>query len=361
MTTLGEHLNKIYFDPSHPASFGGPRKLYTAVKNDKYNPTFSFIQQWVQNQEAYSIHKPARHKFPRNRVVVTGRDDTWDVDLMDMVDINADNDGIKYLLVVIDIYSKYLWVRPLKNKTAKEIKMAMEDILNINKKTKKIRSDKGKEFDNSLLKTFLKDKGIYYYVTQNEGKANYAERVIKTLKNKIIRYLTHNNTRRYIPVLQDFVTSYNNTVHRTLGMKPSQMTKKVARASWWKIYKPKAVYKVKPYKFRIGDTVRISFLRGKFDKEYDQKFSGELFTVTKRYRRSGIPVYHLKDYHDEPIIGSFYTQQLQKVVMDPAQTWKVEKVLKRRTRKGVKEVFIKWLRWPDRFNSWIPAADLQDL
>ena len=86
-----------------------------------------------------------------------------------------------------------------------------------------------------------------------------------------------------------------------------------------------------------------------------------MFTITHRYRMQGVPLYKLKDYGGEEIKGSFYEQELQKVDVDPDQAFKIEKILKRRTRKGKKEVLVKWLRWPDKFNSWEPEANVHDL
>ena len=193
-TTLAAYLSRIYFDPKHPASFSGPRKVYSIVRRAGYHPTFNFIKQWLQDQEAYSIHKPVRRKFGRNRIVVADRDSQWDADLADVQDIAEDNEGVHYLLVVIDLLSKFVWVRPLKTKTAKEVKEAFQDILSGDRKPEKLRTDQGKEFDNANLKRFLRSEDVKYFTSQNEGKANYAERAIKTLKNKLYRYLTHNNT-----------------------------------------------------------------------------------------------------------------------------------------------------------------------
>ena len=356
---LEQYLSKIYFDPAHPVSYGGPRKVYNAVKKVGYTPTFSFIKQWVQDQEAFSIHKAVRYKFPRNKIVVADRDSQWDADLADMQDIKDDNDGVSYLLVVIDLFSRYAWVRPVKSKSAKEVKEAFQDIFEQGRKPGKLRTDQGKEFNNRILNHYLNDQGVQYFTTQNEGKANYAERLIKTLKSKIIKYLTHNNTRRYIDKLQDFVQSYNNSVHRSIGMAPSKVTKKVAKTLWWKQYKPKNKTNKLKYKFRKDDLVRISFLKGTFAREYDQRWTGELFIVIQRYRLQGIPHYKLKDYSGEEIKGSFYNEELQKVNVE--NTFKVETILKRRTRKGVKEVLVKWLRWPKKYNSWEPEANLKDL
>ena len=171
---MNNYLSELYYNPKNPASFGGPSKLYQAVKN-RYS--LKQVRDWLQGQEAYSLHRPVRRTFPTNRVLVEGVDDQWDADLMDMSNYANSNNGIRYVLLVIDIFSKYVWLRPLHTKTGAEVR---EAFASIQKRTPKLlRTDKGKEFTNNIVERYLKSRGIHHFVTQNEGKANYAERAIK--------------------------------------------------------------------------------------------------------------------------------------------------------------------------------------
>jgi ribosomal protein L19 len=142
-------------------------------------------------------------------------------------------------------------------------------------------------------------------------------------------------------------------------MPPAKVTQKLAKSLWWKLYRPEKALKIRPYRFRVGDYVRISFLKNTFSREYDQRWSGELFTIVGRYRSQGIPLYRLKDYSGEGVEGSFYTEELQKI--HPDEVLKVEKIVKKRTRGGKKQVLVKWLRWPDKYNSWEPEENVQSL
>jgi ribosomal protein L19 len=117
--------------------------------------------------------------------------------------------------------------------------------------------------------------------------------------------------------------------------------------------KTKKKDKKKTFRFKIGDKVRISHLRSLFQREYDQKWTGEVFTVTKRWSREGIYVYELDDYGGDPVEGTFYEQELQTVTFDADQPFKIEKVLKTRGRGTNKEHYVKWLSWPNKYNSWI--------
>ena len=236
-----DYLRSIYFDPKHPASFAGPIKLYDVVKREgKYDIGLSRIRSWLQNQEAYSLHKPVKHRFRTNQVMVEGIDDQWDADLMDMSYYAKHNDGYNYILTVIDIFSKYVWLRPLKTKTSNEVRAAFDSI---HRKPKLLRTDKGKEFTSHVIEKFFKMKGIHHFVTQNIGKANYAERVIKTVKNHLQRYMTHHQSHRYIHIVPDVNKSYNESFHTTIGMAPKEVNKDNERAIWWMTYWPKKMSK----------------------------------------------------------------------------------------------------------------------
>ena len=345
------YLESIYFDPKHPASFAGPIKLYDTVKQEgTYDIGLSRIRSWLQNQEAYSLHKPLRHKFKTNRVMVEGIDDQWDADLMDMTFYASKNDGYNYILTVIDIFSKYAWLRPLKTKTSSEVKAAFESI---KRKPNLLRTDKGKEFTSNIIEKFFKTAGIHHFVTQNVGKANYAERVIKTIKNHLQRYMTHHQTHRYIDIVPDVNKSYNLSYHTTIGMAPSEVNKDNERAIWWMTYWPKKKIKKQTFKFDVGNLVRITYLTNVFTREYDEKWTGEIFKIARRFRREGLVLYKLNDFEDEPIKGTFYQPELQKISIKDDKLWKIEKVIKTRKRRGKTEYFVKWKHWPKKFNSWI--------
>ena len=194
---------------------------------------------------------------------------------------------------------------------------------------------------------------------QNENKASISERAIKTIKSKIIRYLTHKNTFEYIDQLQNFADSYNKTTHRTIDMAPANVTRDNEEEVRISSYFQSSPKRKKSYKFKVGDQVRITHLRNIFSREYDQKWTGEVFTISQRFRRGPIPIYRLYDYNGEPITGSFYQPELQKIDMNEENLFKIEKILKEKGRGQNKEYFVKWLYWPKKFNSWIKADTVE--
>jgi len=228
---------------------------------------------------------------------------------------------------------------------------------------------------------------------RNEVKANYVERLIKTLKLRIVKMFQHQNSFQYLKKLDDIVQNYNGTYHS--NFQPRQVTKQNELSVFEEQYiepllrkeldrqTKKTIVKKEgtktivkregkktivkkgrkrnKFRFKVGGQVRISHLRQLFDREYDQKWTGEVFTVTKRWLREGIPVYELKDYGNDPVKGTFYQPELQPVVLNPDESFKVDKVLKTRGRGRNKEHLVSWLNWPSKYNSWVKDADMQDL
>ena len=175
-----------------------------------------------QNQQlAKELHKPIIRKFKKRKVYAAFKDNIWGADLTDTQLLSRYNKGITSLLCVIDIFSKYAWVVPLKDKKGVSIVAAFQSILKqSNRKPNKIWVDKGSEFYNTSFKKWLQDNNIVMYSTNNEGKSVVAERFIRTLKNKIYKYMTSISKNVYIDKLDDIVNECNNTYHTTIKMKP---------------------------------------------------------------------------------------------------------------------------------------------
>ena len=176
MSNWEKYLKSIFFDPSHPASFGGPDRLYKIVKKEgKYTISHSQIKKWIQKQESYSRNKGVKRNFQRGRVIVAGIDNQFDADLASFIYYADDNDGYKYLLVVIDIFSRYGWVQPLKDKTAKEIVSAFDKILKEGCIPKRLGTDAAEDFTSERFQNYVESKNITHFVTHSEKQANYVE------------------------------------------------------------------------------------------------------------------------------------------------------------------------------------------
>ena len=156
------------------------------------------------------------------------------------------------------------------------------------------------------------------------------------------------NTHRYIDVLQELVSSYNKSRHRSIGMAPIDVNSGNSDNVWHKLYGKEQICQAK---FRVGDKVRVSKVRQTFRKGYLPNWSEEIFEIHQVNTR-GIPyVYVIKDLMGEVVHGTFYAEELQKII--PPKEFKVEKVLQERKVKGKTEYFVKWMGYPAKFNSWI--------
>ena len=145
-----------------------------------------------QNQQlAEELYKPIIKKFTKRKIHAAFKDNTWGADLAIMQLLSRYNKGIRFLLYVIDIFSKYAWVVPLKDKKGVSIVTAFQSILKqSNRKPNKIWMDKGSEFCNATFKKWLQDNDIVMYSTHDEGKSVVAEKFIRTLKSKIYKHMT---------------------------------------------------------------------------------------------------------------------------------------------------------------------------
>ena len=352
-------LNNIYYSPENAGSFSGVEALFRAVKERGLKKiTRKQVRNWLKKQEVYTLHQSSRRNFPRNKVIVGGKDAQFQADLVDVRSLSKFNDGYTFLLTCIDILSKYGWAIPIKQKTGPQIAAAFGKIVKSGRKPKILQTDKGKEFLNRTFLNYLKEKNIRFFQTHSEAKASIVERFNRTLKSKMWKYFTFKNTHRYIDILPDLLKSYNNTFHRSIQMKPSQVNKSNEDVVWHTLY-GRTVSKPVRYKFHVGSKVRISKTKKTFDKGYKANWSMEIFVVSERLPRQP-PVYRLKDMQGEPIEGVFYEPELQEVEKED-EVYQVEKTLKKRKRKGKVEYLVHWRGWPDKFNSWVAASDLKRL
>ena len=208
--------DKVYDIASNPKYDGYQRGLASMVYKffDKKSTGSRIATSSILADEC---HKPIIRKFNKRKVYSQFKDNIWGVDLAAMQSLNRKNKGIKYILCVIDLYSKYAFVIPLKDKKGISIVSAFNKIIKqSNRKQNKIWVDQGGEFYNNVFEKWLSDNDINMYSTYNEGKSVVAERFIRTLKNKLYKHMTATGKKVYYDVLHDVVNKYNNTKHSTI-------------------------------------------------------------------------------------------------------------------------------------------------
>jgi transposase InsO family protein len=340
-------LKDLYYDPNSSASFGGVEKLFSIAKSHNYSK--KDVQDWLATQDTYSLHRPVRWHFSRNRTLVSKIDDVWQMDLVDMQAFKKDNNGYGYLLTCIDIFSKYAWAIPIRRKTSDEMGTAFNKIIE-NRKPIKVQSDRGSEFLNKSFQDLLSRNGIGFYTTFNETKASVVERFNRTLKTRMWRYFTHVGRHRYIDIIDKLVNGYNTSFHRSIGMAPVDVTAANSAQVFKKLY---PAQDAKKPNLRVGDSVRISKAKSVFDKGYLPNWTSEIFKIVEVLERRTPPVYILEDVAGEKLKGTFYEQELQKVDKKDDDLWRIEKVIKKRVVRGKTQYLVKWEGYEDKHNSWV--------
>ena len=260
--------------------------------------------------EATELHKRALKKYERRPVEVAGIDDTWAADLVEMGEFSKENRGIKYLLTVIDVLSRYAWAIPMKDKKAETVLEAMKKIISESGRSpQKLWVDQGSEFLNKKFQAVFKN----VYHTYSPFHAAPIERFNRTLKDRMWFKMTRHDTKEWVSRLPSLLTKYNNRIHSSIKMTPTQASKK-KNEKVLLLYQADKVDKVKESKpkLAIHDTVRISRWKGVFEKSYKPKWSHDLFEIVGVNKTKPV-TYTVRDLkRDEVIEGSFYEQELQK-------------------------------------------------
>ena len=298
-----------------------------------------------KRQLVEELHAPARKNFLRRRVIVRGYDDLWQADLVEMRPYSRFNRGYNYILTVIDVLSKYAWAVPLKSKSGDEMSKTIAKIIRDDKRCpKNFQTDKGKEFYNENVQKLLKKHNINHYSTYSVMKASVVERFNRTLKNNMWKLFTLNGNYKWIDVLSQLVAEYNARKHRTIGMKPIDVTPAIADKLLNTIYSNVKI--AAPARFKMGELVRVSKFKTIFEKGYTPNWTTEIFKIIKVQKTNPV-TYILEDSLGNAIAGGFYEYELHGVA-NP-DVFLMEKVL----RKKGNQVYVKWLGLDKSHNSWI--------
>ena len=315
-------FRRIYYDPLNPASFSSPRRLYIAARSLNRRVSVKDVIDWLRSQRTYVLHRYTKTEFNRRKVLVPKHQHQYQADLMFVNTLEKDNDGVKYLMIIIDCFSRFLVVVPMKEKSAKASLAAIKlGFKKMKKIPKKFQTDDGSEFFNNLVSQYFKTNGVIHFSSsQHDVKAQMAERVIRTLREKIMKYMFANKSLRYITALPNLVESYNNRKHSAFHGKfaPSEINDKNYKQAKDLLYKDylEKINKEK-FKFNIGDVVLLAFDKksGKFGK-MTRTFKDDEFIIFDRLLSSP-PVYRIK-YKSNGAVkkGKYYAEQLQLVDLE---------------------------------------------
>lgn len=352
-------LNSIYYKIGNPASYSTAQKLYDAVDR---KISLNRIREWLSEQLAYTLHKPRRLKFKRGFYNLDNVNIQIQADLMDLASLSDENDGYKYILLVIDSFSRYIRVRPLKSKSAQEVLKAFKQIISeLDTPPYQIVTDRGKEFHNSLFGRYAKTIGSNHFSPSSDTfKAALAERAIQSFKHILHKILTATHSLRYIDHISKIAETINGRKNRSINTAPKDVNKNNIYDVWKFVQNQRKKIKFPPARNDVqkGDFVRISKVKDtSFDKGFLPNWTDEIFNIKKTAER--VPqIYKLADYKGEEVEGCFYSPEIQKVGVNDETVYRIDKLLGKRTRNGIKEVFVSWKGYSEKDNCWIPEADV---
>ena len=361
---LETDLKNNYILPGHPIAFSGLNNIYNFYKGKL---SYERIKDILSGIENYTLHREFK-KGQRNPSYSHFKRNQWQMDLVDIQELAHANDNIRYLLTVIDTFTRFAWDRLLKDKRGATVLEAFKSIIASAGQPKSITCDRGTEFHNELFKTFCSNSKILLFTPDSSVHAAYIERFNRTLQTLIYKYMTENETHRFIDkinpdgslinVFSQLMHTYNNRKHRMIGTTPTIAENNPESHLNIRLKLSEYYEKIKPKKriFNIGDTVRISKSKGKFARGYKEQSKQEIFKIYEIKEKSKIPMYLLETYNgNEKIKGAFYDFELTKV---KDGVFRVEKVLRTRKRGNVLQHFVKWKGFDDSYNSWINASDV---
>lgn len=355
-------LHKYYFDLSFPGAYKGKAGFKKALLQKGVKVNNKEVNDFLAKTSSYTKFKHLLRKFPKRKILTFFPGHMVEADLMTIgKKMLPHNKPVKFILIIIDSFTRFLWAYPLPNKQAETVMVAFNKFLNEEIIPNIIYLDKGNEW--GKLKSLAKAYSFQIWSANSDDKAAISERAIQSLRRVISRFLDHQNTFHFVSILPEIVKAYNSSYHRAIKTSPIEAQTAQNRLIFKNIYGRKTfrniVVKKKKTDFHENDLVRISRLRPVFEKKtMSQTATGEIFRIAKVLFRGGFRIYKVADLNGEVLPGTFYEQQLVRVLRDANEPYIIEKILRRRVRNGKRELFVKWKDFPRQFNSWIDASEV---
>ena len=363
-------LSKLYYSIAKPSALSSEKKLLKAAQ--EINPSIikKDVKLFLAGQDAHTLHKVTAKHFRRRKILSPKPKVIISADLADMTKLSKQNYGYRYIVVFIDVFSRYLDAYPLKKKNAESLRQTLEKVV-LSKKFEgftRLFVDRGGEFYNNKVKSYCENENITLYsVSSYEIKASIAERVIQTLKRKIYKYLTANNTKTYVTVLPQLIESYNHSSHTSLGKGKTpyevhnlRNNKEIADQFYSMYKKGMRSRKTISSDLSVGDTVRIANKdrQSIFRKGYIIQNTEEIFRITKIDESQSPSTFYLRDLAGDKVDGVFYRSELIKTLL-PDQF--PIRILKKKIVRGKNQYLVHWVGYPNSFDSWVNESDLRGI
>ena len=365
---IEKKLKDIYYNLNGgEGAYSGSAVILKNVYNEK-NPenkiTIKKAQFFLNKQDSYVLHRKKSINYKRNKVWVFEPDMQFCAAIVDLPSYREHNNGKKYILLIMEVFTKFLYAEPLERK---DTDTSLEGLKKIMKRVKKypltMQVDAGGEFLNKKMKIYMKKLNIHMFTSDGLKKNSICERVIRTILTKIYRRFDTTYSKNWLDILPKIVQSYNNTFHRSIGMRPRDVTFRNHIEVYNKLYKKHT--KITP-KLKNDDLVKLNLNLGVFSKAYSQSWSRANYKIVSiKYPQGGyIPMYKIQQLASEKRVpGYFYPSELLKLNKDVFSetnfSFPIEAIYP--SKKGNKYRAIKWLGYEDSENTDILLTDLQKI
>ncbi|HIL42002.1 MAG TPA: hypothetical protein EYG35_01300 [Gammaproteobacteria bacterium] len=353
LKTALQDLKSNYLSPPHPIAFAGKNAIHRHYGGVLSRAT---IDDFLETVETYTLHKETHATKVYNPTYVRKPRSQIQLDLCSLFNQEKYNRGVRFLMVAIDVFTKKVWVTPLKTKSAHDVLSAFKTMHQRDiGPFKKLVVDLGKEWWNAHFQNYCKAQNIRMLAPRTQGHASTVERVIRSLKALIGKWITTHDKKSFVPALPSIVATMNARHHRMIGMSPNaaesnlnnQRIIRERNETRWN-----AIPRKKP-KLREGQLVRISRLRGKFARDYFKKNTDELFTILLINDRMRRPLYTLRNLTGTEVInGQFYENELTAVKL--SRNLHIANVLDSKSGK----VLVNFRGLPPSFQAWIDNSNI---
>ena len=223
-------LYRIYTDVKNPGSFSSPWKLYKAAKKEDSSITLMQVEHFLESQKSYTLHRHFNSRFHQWKVLAHGVRYQFQADLIDYAPLKRENGSMTFLLSVIDMFSWYAMLIPIKNKWGDTVWDALVRVFDHMGTLLKLQTDKGKEFYNRHIWQLLNEKTVHHFLMEQDVKAQIVERFNRTVREVIKCYMTHMSHLQYVDILPNFLARYNNHPHSSIyPYSPAAVTKENER------------------------------------------------------------------------------------------------------------------------------------
>lgn len=371
-TVTAARIAREYVTPGHPIAFSSPGAVFRHYEGEV---PLKVITKALESVDAYTRHREIKRPAVFNPFYSYQRRTDYQADLIDMSALKRANSYYAFLLVVIDVFTRKVWVMPLKKKSAASMADALrhwlaDQVERGGRRERQLYTDRGKEFVAARVGQLLREYG-FRHTTSQRGlyKAAIAERVNKTLQIKIYKYLSHTGKSRYVDVLPEIVGSYNNAKHSTLehelspeeaDLPENEERVREIHGNRYRSVMEKADRTRKKQKFKKGQLVRITLAKGRKvgpeGRAYTPFFSDELFVVVACLRRMPVPKYRLRSMLTlRTAPGSFYANELTR---QRRGLFKIDKVLRSRVENGETLKLVRLRGLHPGFDSWVKETDI---